>query len=40
MEQREPQPLPRRLELLRQAIVLGCALCLVAAGPAFPSLSL
>ncbi|HOB12915.1 MAG TPA: hypothetical protein PK680_05915 [Novosphingobium sp.] len=26
------------LELLRRAIVVGCALCLVAAGPALPAL--
>ncbi|MFM5924787.1 MAG: hypothetical protein ACKOPG_11450 [Novosphingobium sp.] len=33
-------PLPRGHELLRRAIVLGCALCLAAAGPLLPSLSL
>jgi hypothetical protein len=33
-------PLPVSLELLRRALVLGCALCLAAAGQALPVLGL
>ena len=31
------RPLPDAAELLRSAVVIGCALALILAGPAFPS---